>query len=369
MSALLSRRSLVLGALAAPALIRPVRAQPVIATDILGRTVSLPAPARRIVLGQGRQINALGLIHPDPVGILAGWGSDYRRQSPDTFARYQARFPAIETLPLVGDGATPGGFSFEQAIALAPDLMILSRSLAGTRRGPGDLVERFEAAGIPVAVVDFFLDPLRDTVPSLRLLGTVIGQEDRTERLIAFYHGRLRRIAERVKAAPIPDVFIHAHAGGTECCMSPGRGTLDDFITAAGGRNIATALLPGATGQISLEQLLVSDPQFYVATGGTHLAKQGGLVLGLGVDETTARESFRRLLASPGIATLKAVTEKRAFGLWHLFNDTPLHVVAIERLAKWLHPARFADIDPAATMAEAAAFSAIPLDGTLWIEA
>ena len=69
-----------------------------------------------------------------------------------------------------------------------------------------------------------------------------------------------------------------------------------------------------------------------------------------------------------GIATLEAVKEKRAFGLWHLFNDTPLHVVAIERLAKWLHPERFAEIDPTATMAEAAAFSAIPLDGTLWIE-
>lgn len=98
------------------------------------------------------------------------------------------------------------------------------------------------------------------------------------------------------------------------------------------------------------------------------MAPQGGLVLGLGVGRATAEESFRRLLAKPGIATLEAVKEKRAFGLWHLFNDTPLHVVAIERLAKWLHPERFAEIDPTATMAEAAAFSAIPLDGTLWIE-
>lgn len=368
MSALLSRRSMMLGALAAPALIRPAQAQGISATDVLGRKVTLPAPAKRIVLGQGRQINALGLIHPDPVSILAGWGSDYRRQSPDTFARYQKRFPAIETVPFVGDGATAGGFSFEQAITLAPDLMILSRSLAGTRTGPGDLVERFEAAGIPVAVIDFFLDPLKDTVPSLRLLGRLTGRDEQAERFLSFYEGRMRRVAERMQGAATPSVFIHAHAGGAECCMSPGRGTLDDFITAAGGRNIAKALLPGATGQISLEQLIVSDPQVYVATGGTHMAPQGGLVLGLGVGRATAEESFRRLLAKPGIATLEAVKEKRAFGLWHLFNDTPLHVVAIERLAKWLHPERFAEIDPTATMAEAAAFSAIPLDGTLWIE-
>lgn len=368
MSALLSRRSMMLGALAAPALIRPAQAQGISATDVLGRKVTLPAPAKRIVLGQGRQINALGLIHPDPVSILAGWGSDYRRQSPDTFARYQKRFPAIETVPFVGDGATAGGFSFEQAITLAPDLMILSRSLAGTRTGPGDLVERFEAAGIPVAVIDFFLDPLKDTVPSLRLLGRLTGRDEQAERFLSFYEGRMRGVAERMQGAATPSVFIHAHAGGAECCMSPGRGTLDDFITAAGGRNIAKALLPGATGQISLEQLIVSDPQVYIATGGTHMAPQGGLVLGLGVGRATAEESFRRLLAKPGIATLEAVKEKRAFGLWHLFNDTPLHVVAIERLAKWLHPQRFAEVDPTATMAEAAAFSAIPLDGTLWIE-
>ncbi len=343
------------------------RAEPVTATDVLGRTVSLPAPAKRIVLAQGRQLNALGFIHPDPVGILAGWGADQKRQSADTYARYRATFPAIESVPTVGDGATPAGFSFEQAVALSPDLVVLSRSLAGTRRGPGDLVARFEAAGIPVVVVDFFLSPLADTVPSLRALGRLIGRSDEAERFIAFYETHLRAIASRLEGAPRPAVFVHAHAGGFACCMSPGKGTFNDFIEAAGGRNIAAALLPGETGQISLEQLISSDPDFYIATGGTHLAKSGGLVLGLGVTPDTASESFGHLLSDPGLATLTAVRQGRAFGLWHLFNDTPLHVVAIEQLAKWLHPERFADVDPAATLTEAARFSAIPLAGTLWI--
>ncbi|WP_439495695.1 ABC transporter substrate-binding protein [Bosea sp. (in: a-proteobacteria)] len=343
-------------------------AESVTVTDVLGRSVSLPAPARRIVLAQGRQLNALGFIHPDPVSILAGWGADQKRQSPDTYARYRARFPTIEAVPTVGDGATPEGFSFEQAVALAPDLVILSRSLAGARRGPGDLVERFESAGIPVAVVDFFLSPLSDTVPSLRALGRLLGRSDEAERFIAFYEQHLRRVASRVQGAQRPNVFIHAHAGGFACCMTPGKGTFNDFITAAGGRNIAAALLPGETGQISLEQLIGSDPDVYIATGGTHLARNGGLVLGLGVDRQVASDSFARLRTVPGLAELTALRQGRAFGLWHLFNDTPLHVVAIERIAKWLHPERFADIDPAATLVEAARFSAIPLDGTLWIE-
>lgn len=343
------------------------RAEPVTATDVLGRSVTLPGAAQRIVLAQGRQLNAFGLLHPDPVSVLAGRGSDYQRQNPDAYALYRRRFPAIDAIPTVGDGATPDGFSFERTVALAPDLVVLSRSLAGSRRGPGDLVERFETAGIPVVVVDFFLEPLKDTVPSLRALGRLTGRDEQAEKLIAFYEGRLRRIAGRLAGAPRPSVFMHAHAGGFDCCMSSGSGTFDDFINAAGGRNIASGLMPGSTGQISLEQLIGSDPDIYVATGGTHLEKNGGLVLGLGVSAETAQASFARLLARPGVAVLGAVRGGRAFGIWHLFNDTPLHVVAIEAMAKWIHPDRFADIDPAQTLAEAQAFSPIPLEGALWV--
>lgn len=364
----IDRRSLLLAGLACAAM--PAKAAgPVTATDVLGRAVTLPAPAKRIVLGQGRQVNALGLIHPDPISILAGWANDMERQNADALARYRTRFPATKDIPIVGDGNTANGFSLEKTVALGPDLVVLSRSLAGTRRGPGDLVEKLEAAGIPVAVVDFFLEPLRDTVPSLRALGRLIGQDEQAEKLIAFYEGRMQRIASRIAGAPRPSVFIHAHAGGYDCCMTAGQGTFNEFINAAGGRNVAAAILPGATGQIGLEQLLTAEPDFYIATGGTHLTKLGGLVLGLGVTESDAQASFAKLLATPMLSMLGAIRERRAFGFWHLFNDTPLHVVAIEVLAKWLHPERFADVDPAATLVEGARFSAIPLDGTLWIAA
>jgi iron complex transport system substrate-binding protein len=347
----------------------PARAEPIMVTDLLGRSVTLPAPAKRIVLPQGRQLNALGLVHPDPISLLAGWGADHRRQNPDAYARYLAKFPAIESVPTVGDGATPDGFSFEKAVSLSPDLVILSSSLAGTRRGPGDLVQRFEAAGITVAVVDFYLQPMRDTLPSLRILGKLIGRDEQAEAYIRFYEERWRLIEERLRGVERPSVFMHAHAGGFDCCPTPGKGTFDDFITAAGGRNIAAAILPGASGQISLEQLLAADPAIYVGTGGTHLAKLGGLVLGLGISRETAAQSFGALLEQPGIAALAAVRNRRAYGLWQLFNDTPLHIVAIERLATWFHPERFADVDPQATLDEISRrFSAIPLDGALWID-
>lgn len=346
----------------------PAPAAPVTVTDVLGRTVTLPGPAKRIVLGQGRQLNALGLIHPDPISLLVGWGNDFQRQMGEAYALYRARFPAIETLPTVGD-STADGFSFEKAVELDPDLVVLSLSIAGTRRGPGDLVAKFEAAGIPVIVVDFFLQPFRDTMPSLRILGKAIGREAAAEEFVTFYQDRRQRIAQRLGPVERPSVFMHAHAGSAECCFSPGKGTFDDYITAAGGRNIAAALLPGATGQISLEQVLAVDPAIYIATGGTHLAKSGGLVLGLGVPAEVASRSLAAQLARPGLKALTAVRNGQAYGLWHLFNDTPTHIAAIEAMAKWFHPQLFADIDPQATLDEISRrFSAIPLQGTFWLE-
>lgn len=356
-------------ALALLALVRPAVAEPVTAVDLLGRTVSLPAPAKRIVLAQGRQLNALGLIHRDPLSIIAGWSGDFRRQMPDAYARYRETFPAIDDIPLTGDGSTADAFSFEKAVSLAPDLVVLSQSLAGTRRGPGDLVQRFEAAGIPVVVVDFYFEPLRDTVPSLRILGTLIGRQEQAEAFITLYEQRRRRIAERLAGAPRPSVFFHAHAGGFDCCSSPGKGIFDSLITLAGGRNIAADLIPGPSGVISLEQLLAIDPDVYIGSGGVHLAKRGGLVLGLGVGREQAAASLAAVLGQPGFEVLSAVRKGRSFGLWQLFNDTPLHLVALEVMATWLHPERMAGIDPQATLREIETrFSAIPLDGTLWIE-
>jgi ABC-type Fe3+-hydroxamate transport system, periplasmic component len=344
-------------------------AAPVTVTDIMGREVTLPAPAKRIILAQGRQLNALGLIHPDPISLLVGWGSDYKRQNSDAYARHRDKFPAIDSIPNVGDGATPAGFSLEKAVTLAPDLVIFNRSIAESSNESGNVIERLEAAGIPVVVIDFFLHPLQDTVPSLRILGRLLGREDQAESYIHFYEERRQRISSRLESVSRPSVFMHAHAGGYECCQSPGQGTFNDFIMAVGGRNIAAALLPGATGQISLERLVAEDPDVYIATGGTHLTKSGGLVLGLGISHETAAQSFAAQLSRPGINMLSAIESKRAYGLWHLFNDTPMHIVAIELLAKWIHPEIFADIDPQSTWREISTrFSAIPLDGTFWID-
>jgi iron complex transport system substrate-binding protein len=353
--------------------VAPLGAQtPIHIKDIAGREVVLQKPATHVLLAQGRHLPALALIHPDPVSILAGWQSDMHRQDPATYELFRKKFPRLDAVPVVGDGI-PENFSIERALALRPDVAILSWYVAGMHDGSGStssIVKRFEDAGIPVVIIDFFANPLRDTIPSIRILGKVVGREREADSFVRFYQAHLTRLKDTLAAhrSARPTVFMHAHAGADECCYSSGKGTFDDFITFAGGRNIAADIIPGSTGQISLEYLIAKNPTVYVATGGPHLANSGGLVLGTGVNADTARQRFDELLTRPGLSGLSAVTSEHAHALWHMFNDSPSHIIALEWLAKWIHPDLFQELDPEATMRQINEFSAVPLQGTYWVD-
>ncbi|WNJ93121.1 ABC transporter substrate-binding protein [Bosea sp. 685] len=343
---------------------------PIALTDIAGRTITLPHAARRILLAQGRQLPALALAHSAPVSLLVGLGGEFQRQDPETYALYRERFPELDAIARIGDG-TAANFPVELAIAAGPDVIIASRSFIGSLDAAGSsvLIRQMAAAGIAVVIADFHTRPLQDTLPSLRVLGELLGEAQAAQAFGQFYSTRLERIRSRLaQAAPrIPTVFMHAHAGGMPCCFTPGRGTFNDYIAAAGGHNIGSDMVPGVSGQLSLEQVLASDAEFYVATGGTHLASRGGLVLGTGVGERQARASFATLLKQPGISGLSAVAGGRAFGLWQSFTDTPLHIVAIEALARWFHPELFADLDPDRSLSEInSRFLPVPLRGVYW---
>ncbi|WP_226626654.1 ABC transporter substrate-binding protein [Alloyangia pacifica] len=337
-------------------------------TDLAGREVVLEQPAKRIVLGEGRHLAVLGMLQADPVALLAGWRQD-KGLDPATYDAYLAKFPALADVTPVGAGNRL--LSVESTIALMPDLVLLS--LMDARDPQMEMpLRQLEAAGIPVAFVDFFTAPLENTLPSLKLIGELTGAEDKAGEFAEFYNDHLDAVRNSLKAAqPAPPrVFIHVHAAPTNCCATVGPGVFDEFVEAAGGYNIGRDSVPGVMGNVGLENLLASDPDVYLATGGAHMKARGGLVLGAGIDTETAEQSFADLLETPGFADLRAVQEGRAIGIWHLFNDFPAHIALIEALAKRIHPDLFPDLDPMATMAEfEERFSPVEMTGSYWISA
>ncbi|MCK0196962.1 ABC transporter substrate-binding protein [Ancylobacter sp. 6x-1] len=332
--------------------------------DHAGRTVTLPAPARRIVLSDGIDLIALGLIDPHPVERLAGWSPRFLDEP--TMALIRAVAPGIDAVP----GITAGdAFPVEAALALRPDLIVLSPYFAGQT----NLVGTLEAAGIAVAILSPSPTVERPAAEQdLLKLGRLVGREKEANAYLAFFEARIARIRDRLAAQPglpRPKVLLEAHAGSAACCMSPGRGEgIGRFVDFAGGENIGAALISGMAGTLSLEYIIAADPAVYIATGGGYMASRGGVVLGPGRTFGEAEATLARVLARPGISTLKAVRDRRAYAIWHDLARSALNLVAIEAIARWIHPELFANLDPAATLATINRdFLAVPLTGTLLV--
>ncbi|MDQ1077903.1 ABC transporter substrate-binding protein [Pseudoroseomonas cervicalis] len=288
--------------LARPGLLRAAEGAPVTVTDLLGRRVSLPRPPRRIVLAQGRLLGTMGLLHPDPVALLAGRASDMAQALPDEEAAWTARFPALRGVPQLGRRIL-ADMSVESVLALQPDLVLLTRGAIAPldARGGSEVLARLERLGLTAVVVDFMADPLAETLPSLAILGALLDRRDQAAALSALYRARLAALdALRATrpAVPVP-VLLHNNAGGRDCCYSIAHGSFADFLARMGGRSIAADLLPGALGQLHRETVLVSDAPVYLATGGVYNGR-GGVSLGAGISASAARGEPRRHAAGPG---------------------------------------------------------------------
>ena len=354
-----------------------VTAQAVTVTDIAGRTVTVPDDVQRVVLGEGRLFFALSLLEGQkPFDRIVGWQGDFRKLDPQTYATYQAKFPQIDKIPLIGN-TSADSISPEKVLTLNPQLAIFG--LSG--HGPGkesELVNQLQKAGVPVVFVDFRTSPLKNTLPSMELLGKVLNREQQAQDYIRFYQDNIKRVTDVTKDIPEqdkPKVFIELRAStADECCRSAGNGNMGDFIDQAGGVNIAKPLLPGPLGQVNLEKVIASQPDVYLVSGGGKPAKAGdpqpaGLVLGAQTTPEQASASLKPLLARKGISTLKAVEDGRSFGIWHNYYNSPYNVLAVQVFAKAFYPQKFAELDPQQTQKQLyKQFLAVEPTGTYWTE-
>lgn len=337
-------------------------------TDILGRKVNVPDHVERIVLGESRLSHVLGLLDRDnPFAHVVGWQNDLRKLDPHTFEALKQKFPAIADIPLIGQ-ASEVSVNVETILNLKPDLVIFSVAGEGPK-AKSPIADTLAQAGIAVVYVDFRVSPVVNTPKSIELIGQAIGREAEAKAFSDFYAKHLDRITSRVSALKEeqkPAVFAELLAGVWQAPgHTTGNGGLGQFITTVGGRNIASAIVPGAIGDVSVEYVLKANPDVYVVTGN----REPGLVLGAGVGEDEAKASLNKVLERPEFRELRAVKDGKAYGLWHDFYNSPYNIVAIEALAKWIHPDLFKDIDPAKTQEELyGTFTTIGADGTYLVE-
>ncbi len=345
-----------------------LHAQPITVTDVVGREVTIPGPAKRVILGEGRQLITLSLLVPDPVGIIAGWTGDFAKSGGLLYEEYRKRFPAIDRLPLIGTSGKET-VSTEQIVALKPDLAIFGAGSHGPDAKSADVIRTLEAAGIPIVFIDFRLHPFSNTVPSIEVLGQVLGQSKKAAEFIDFYQRRMNHIKGTLAKHPDlkrPKVYMEMIRGAVPP-GSPGKGNLGEFIDFVGGDNIGKTL-PGEVGTLNMEYVIGQQPDVYVATG---IAKPGedGLIIGQSVWTHQTQESLANLAARPVVSPLNAIRQGNVYGMWHLFYDSPLNIAAVEALAKWTHPELFGKLRPHGVLQEInSRFLAVPLKGVFFAE-
>lgn len=326
-------------------------------TDLLGRKVQVRAPVQRVILGEGRQLYLVAALDTEnPIQRLVGWRKDLIQADPETYAQYLQKFPRIADIPTFG-GFEEGTFDIEQAIAQRPDVIILNIE---AQRATEDAryIEKLGTLGIPVVYVDFRHYPIENTEPTVRIFGKLFGKEARAEELIAFRSAQIKRVTDVIAAhQPVrPSVFIERIGGYSEdCCLTFGDENFGRFVEMAGGSNIAKALIPGTFGQLNAEQVIVANPDHVVVTSANWEAYAPGgswVGVGPGADLHEAARKLQAYTTRPVYAGVRANQSHAFHAIWHQFYNSPYQFVAIQQLAKWLHPTLFADLDPDATFRE-----------------
>jgi iron complex transport system substrate-binding protein len=156
--------------------------------------------------------------------------------------------PAVQDVPIMGAYTDT---NLEAIVAAKPDCVLITASSPRLR-------EQFEALDLPLVVLPD--SSFEDIFAAARVLGKVTGRSRTAERLIEHLEADL----ERLGRAPTSRSVLIVTGPLTNPPSDPfiaGPGSfLDELVRRAGHRNAAEGVLRRPWGQVSLETVLVLDP-------------------------------------------------------------------------------------------------------------
>ncbi|WP_457742738.1 iron ABC transporter substrate-binding protein [Thermococcus sp.] len=295
-------------------------------TDLLGRTVKVPANVTRVVAVGPGALRILVYLNAtkDVVGI-----EEFEKRYP--FGRpYILAHPELLKLPVIGPGG-PGKLpDMEALIKVHPQVIFM----VFVSRQTADEVQ--EKTGIPVVVLSYgtlknFTDPV--FFKSLLLAGKILGKEKRAEEVIKFIEEQQSYLENLTKGLKSPTVYV----GGIGFKGAHGiTSTFTDYapFTVLGLDNIAANLTSTNYGwvQVDKEWLLKENPDYI-------FIDEGGLKIIL--DDYKSDPSFYN--------SLKAVKEGHVYGvLPYNFYNTNIGIAIADAyyIGKVLYPEHFKGIDP-----------------------
>lgn len=329
---------------------------PLTLTDTSGQSLTIKQEPNRIVVQDGRDILTLALLdRADPFARLVAWNNLLKKSDGETWKILRNKWPEANGIIDMGF-SDKGEVNLESVIAKQPDLMVAQLRSKPSLSQTG-VLDKLKALNIPVLFIDTMLKPVENTPKSITLLGETLNRESEAKQYTDFYQQHYQNILDKTKAVePKPLVFIEAKAGlnGLEsCCFTHSHVGWGGMIEAVGARNLGSALLPGATGDVSLEKVISMKPDAYIVSGSQWATKTNAAVpFGYGVTQQQVDDAFNRMKQRPGFAQVTAVKEGRFYGIYHNFYNHPYNIVGLEYLAKFIYPNQFKELDPAKTYSD-----------------
>jgi iron complex transport system substrate-binding protein len=271
--------------------------------DGLDKQITLDQPAQKIVT-----------LSPPITEMLYAIGAGDQVIARDSFSDYPE---TALSLPDIGGGFAE--YDLETIISFEPDLVI-----AGGINTP-ELVGSLEDLGLTVYYLSNPSD-LEGTFASIEVLGMLSGHEDEAEELVIGLRSRMEAVSAVLEGAgEKPTVYYELDATDVAKPYTPGPNTFyTSLIEMAGGENIGEKL-EFEWAQISLEQLLIEDPDLILL---------GDAMWGVTPESLAERAGWDSL-------TAVANGEVLPFDDNLIARIGPRQVDGLEALAKIFHPDLF----------------------------
>lgn len=310
--------------------------------DIKGREVTLKEPAKRIFLGfYEESYLAVAKDFSKVVSIAKGeWADFFSGQ----YKAYEEQMPEIKNIVDTGS-VYKGSFSMETLLKSRPDVAILAPFQYDTL---GENIDKLEASGIKVVVIDYNSQTLDRHLESTRILGKVTGNEKRAEILAKQYEDAIKDVEKKVaNVKNKKKVYVElGNLGAKEIGNSYGNYLWGSLVKTAGGNNIAEGKVE-SYGPLSPEYILQVNPEVVFLAGSRWTNDAGDRVLiGFGVKPEQTSQRMTPYTQRVGWEKLDAIKNGKVFAVDHGRLRTIYDYVYVQYIAKALYPELFVDVEP-----------------------
>lgn len=284
--------------------------------DMGGKEVVIPKEVNNVI------ITCYGGATHDLV-VLGASDKIIAQPSMKKFKQLLELKPEFKDLPDVGSF---DDVSTEEVLKLDPDIVIASIT---SEKGNS----KIEEVGIPVVRVSTGLTDVEKLKKEFMMLGQLLGNEEKAEKIVAYWDKNLDIINERISKIP-QEKKKRVYYARKQMLETEGSAWWGDIlINTSGGINVAHDL--GKERMISLEQLIKWDPDVMLLSDVN--GKEGGLIT---KDEIQSDKQ---------LANLKAVEQCQLhtcpIGAFWWDRPCPDAILGFMWLSKTLYPETFEDID------------------------